>query len=153
MKALTICQPYAELIACKRKRVENRTWPTNFRGPMYIHAGKSREWLDIVEDEFGEIDSESGCCIEALEFGMVVAIASVIDCLSSLEIEACKHDKKYPWLRAHEHMNGPWCWILDDVSRVQPFAWKGQLGLFEIDPMAARYAVQAPPSAPHGRRG
>jgi hypothetical protein len=44
-KALTICQPYAELIARGEKVIENRTWPTSYRGPLLIHAGKSREWL------------------------------------------------------------------------------------------------------------
>jgi hypothetical protein len=45
MKALTICQPYAHLIVRGEKRVENRTWPTRYTGPLAIHAGKSRQWL------------------------------------------------------------------------------------------------------------
>ncbi len=44
MKALTICQPYAELIMRGVKRVENRTWATRYKGALLIHAGKSREW-------------------------------------------------------------------------------------------------------------
>jgi hypothetical protein len=60
VKALTICQPYAELIARGQKRVENREWPTRYRGPLLIHAGKSREWLSgetdaELEEEFGRI--------------------------------------------------------------------------------------------------
>jgi hypothetical protein len=38
MKALTIKQPWAQLIALGLKDVENRTWKTNFRGRIYIHA-------------------------------------------------------------------------------------------------------------------
>ncbi|MFA7254088.1 MAG: hypothetical protein WC107_06075, partial [Patescibacteria group bacterium] len=52
MKALTVCQPYASLIVGwpgidpdDVKRVENRTWPTSYHGPLLIHAGKSRLWL------------------------------------------------------------------------------------------------------------
>lgn len=40
MKALTISQPYASLIARGEKFVENRRWPTPYRGPLAIHAGK-----------------------------------------------------------------------------------------------------------------
>ena len=52
MKVITICQPYAELILLGEKRVENRTWPTNYRGTIGIHAGKSKAWhsLDFYLD-------------------------------------------------------------------------------------------------------
>src|SRR5882672_6207587 len=71
VKALTICQPYAHLIYLKEKRVENRTWPTRYRGRMYIHAGKSREWLSE-----GDMDRYPN-----MAFGAVIATAKLIDCL------------------------------------------------------------------------
>lgn len=40
MKALSIKQPWASLIAHGIKDVENRTWKTNFRGRIYIHSTK-----------------------------------------------------------------------------------------------------------------
>ena len=46
MKAITISQPWAHLIVRGEKRVENRTWPTEHRGPLAIHAGKSLAELD-----------------------------------------------------------------------------------------------------------
>ena len=38
MKCLSIRQPWANLIAHGIKDIENRTWKTNFRGRIYIHA-------------------------------------------------------------------------------------------------------------------
>ncbi|MEO6522225.1 MAG: ASCH domain-containing protein [Mucilaginibacter sp.] len=38
MKALTIKQPWAGLIVSGAKDIENRTWKTNFRGRIYVHA-------------------------------------------------------------------------------------------------------------------
>jgi hypothetical protein len=38
MKALSIKQPWASLIAHGIKDIENRTWKTKFRGRVYIHA-------------------------------------------------------------------------------------------------------------------
>jgi len=45
MKALTISQPFASLIASGSKFVENRTWPTSYRGPLAIHAGKGTQYM------------------------------------------------------------------------------------------------------------
>lgn len=38
MKALTIWQPWASLIACGAKQYETRSWATKYRGPIAIHA-------------------------------------------------------------------------------------------------------------------
>ncbi len=38
MKALSIKQPWASLIAHNIKNIENRTWKTKFRGRIFIHA-------------------------------------------------------------------------------------------------------------------
>lgn len=130
MKALTICQPYAHLIALGRKRVENRTWPTRYRGPLLIHAGKSRSWLD---DEGEGIDARYGIRIREMAFGAVVAIADLVECVSYGRIELRDFDREYPWLREHEHANGPWCWILANVRRLpEPIPARGAQGLFEL---------------------
>ena len=41
MKALTIRQPHATLIALGVKHIETRSSPTTYRGPLAIHAGKA----------------------------------------------------------------------------------------------------------------
>lgn len=38
MRALTVRQPYAHLIATGQKRIETRSWPTHHRGALAIHA-------------------------------------------------------------------------------------------------------------------
>lgn len=38
MKALTIWQPWASLLAQGEKKYETRGWPTKYRGPIAIHA-------------------------------------------------------------------------------------------------------------------
>lgn len=40
MKAITVWQPWAEDIIAGRKLVENRTWTTDYRGPLIIHTGR-----------------------------------------------------------------------------------------------------------------
>jgi hypothetical protein len=40
MKALTLIQPWATLVALGEKQIETRSWDTKYRGPLAIHAGK-----------------------------------------------------------------------------------------------------------------
>lgn len=47
MKTITVLsvrQPWAWLLCEGLKNVENRNWRTNYRGELYIHAGKSFDW-------------------------------------------------------------------------------------------------------------
>lgn len=44
MITLTVKQPFASLIVVGIKDIENRTWPTKFRGRVLIHAAKSAEY-------------------------------------------------------------------------------------------------------------
>src|SRR4051812_4574701 len=95
------------------KRVENRTWSTNYRGMLYIHAGKSREWLD--EDDLK--------VYPGMAFGAIVGIARLIDCV--LLSGVFEHDRKFAWLLDDGHASGPWCWILDEVAAIGPWPWRG----------------------------
>lgn len=42
MKALTVWQPWASLVALGVKTIETRSWSTSYRGPLAIHAAKRR---------------------------------------------------------------------------------------------------------------
>lgn len=110
-KAITICQPYPELILRGEKRVENRSWYTPYRGRFLIHAGKSRAWLQPGDlTRFGR----------ELAFGAIVGEATLIDCLHINDLlNGSAVHKRYPWLKGHEHAIGPWLWILADVSRAK----------------------------------
>ena len=41
MKAISLKQPWADLIVNGIKDIENRTWKTSYRGKLFIHASKS----------------------------------------------------------------------------------------------------------------
>ena len=40
MKCLSLWQPWASLVVIGAKRFETRSWPTNYRGPLLIHAAQ-----------------------------------------------------------------------------------------------------------------
>lgn len=114
MKAITVCQPYAELIArvgadgLPVKPLENRVWFTSYRGPLLIHAGKSRGWLDDCE-AYG-IDSST------LTFSAIVAAVDLVACLSVHAFSSWP--ARWNHLRRHQHANGPYCLVLENLRRL-----------------------------------
>ena len=91
MKAITILQPWASLIACGAKKIETRGWKTSYRGPIAIHAGKS--WTIFTRnltyrgpfyDALWKTNEERKLSpyerTELLPVGSVIAIADLVDC-------------------------------------------------------------------------
>lgn len=143
MKALTVCQPYAHLIVTGEKLVENRTWPTRYRGPLLIHAGKSKAWLDEVEDlstgkcERIDYDETTG---KVFDFGALVGIAELVDCVSLEHLDSEAEQGRESWEYSHKHTEGPWCWVLQNVRRFDaPVPCKGEQGLWECDDSLVPY--------------
>jgi hypothetical protein len=131
MKALTICQPYASLIIGWdgmpeeiRKRVENRTWHYSYRGPLLIHAGKSKAWLDSW---WGETPDD-------MPFGAIIGRVDVVGCVAKDRLGFRRTVlERYPWLRDHVHAEGPYCIVLENPVRFEtPIPYRGQQGLFEV---------------------
>jgi len=130
MKALTISQPYASLIASGEKWIENRTWPTNYRGPLLIHAGKGSQYLSRSE-------------LQQYPTGAIVAVAYLVVCVSMEDAgDACDDgesklrpvDGAPTWeeILFHSHAEGPWLWVLRDVVKLDvPIPYRGAQGLWD----------------------
>ena len=122
MKALTICQPYAELILREEKLIENRRWSTTYRGQLLIHAGKSRKWFDGVTDAGWPLPVEC-------DFGAIVGWVELVDCVRRESLS----QRFIELYRQHAYAGGPFCWLLKDAVRlVDPVPWRGNLGLFDV---------------------
>ena len=134
MKALTISQPFASMIADGVKFVENRHWGTGYRGPLAIHAGKGTQYLD--KDEMIEFGYPTGC---------VVAIARLAACMPLASMQRMNPAQAVPAVGKtlgeildHEHTEGPWCWVLTDVRKLpEPIPARGAQGLWDWQEPAA----------------
>ncbi len=118
---LSIRQPWAWAILEGHKRVENRTWRTHYRGPLLVHAGRSkqsvREGLEVCHLHADTPDEGD------LVFGAILGRVDVVDCVP---IEDLEPD---PWAC------GPWCLVLANPEPfAEPIPWKGTLGLFPVPP-------------------
>ena len=121
MKAISIKQPWAWLIANGYKTVENRKWYTGHRGDILIHASKSKANLerdiDYVRQAFG-----IGIDQDQLLFGKVLAVADLVACTKEPKdrIDQYWHDK------------GHFAWILRRIRPIEPFEVRGKLNVFEV---------------------
>lgn len=92
MKALSLHQPYASLVAVGVKSIETRSWATKYRGPLLIHAAKRRpdateimamEWAgdaSFFYDDEWYLRTGLGK-INRLPLGVVVASCQLADCV------------------------------------------------------------------------
>lgn len=127
MKALTISQPFASLIANGEKFVENRIWGTSYRGILLIHVGKGSQYLDRKE-------------LAEYPTGAIIAVAKLVACLPLGPMQFVSRDREIPGTKFtigevldHKHTEGPWCWILESVRRVEPIPIRGLQKIWEAD--------------------
>lgn len=89
MKALTIRQPWASLIAAGVKTIETRSQRTHHRGPLAIHAGLHRpvegedvgDWWWCWDVDQGVIVRQRKWAQHPAPLGAIVAVVNVVDCL------------------------------------------------------------------------
>ncbi len=127
MLCLSILQPYAHLIVTGAKRVENRRWYTGHRGRLLLHAGKSDarlgEWLEYYP----------GTSIPPMPRGAIVGGCRLVGVFKVDERPIAAATPGYEWLADHEHVEGPWCWVLEAVHRLaEPIPYRGQQRLFDV---------------------
>lgn len=88
MKALTIRQPWAALIAAGVKTIETRSWPTKHRGPLAIHAGKAK--VPFCERcNGGGLIAPGNCCPECGGGGYIGIAAEVNHCPLGAVVATC----------------------------------------------------------------
>ena len=145
MKAITIHQPWASLIAHGYKRFETRSWRTHYRGPIAIHAGKriDHKAALMVAWNYPEIWRE----ISPLPTGCIIAVAELVECW---EVRLYESDWSF---YLHEgvgggtkslptteeafgwYEQGRYAWELANVRLIpEPIPEKGKQGLWNWEP-------------------
>lgn len=124
MKALSIRQPWSWLIANGLKDIENRTWSTNFRGRVLIHASKGMtqdEYYDALSTaHYAGVDVKQIPQRGALERGGIVGVVTIADCISP-------EHRKSAW-----HMGGQFGFALCDAAPLPFIPFAGRLNFFDV---------------------
>lgn len=141
MKAISLWQPWASLIACGAKTIETRSWPapsTVVGARIAIHAAKTKQgiWLATSdEDLIGELIELFPEGPDLLPRGALVATAVVE---ASLPVERLDPDVY------GDFSPGRCGWILSGIEALaEPIPWRGRQGVFEV-PAEALGAAEAP---------
>lgn len=128
MRAITLFPVFAELVAAGRKRLENRTRPTAYRGPLAIHASLRSHYNGEPIDAWARLHEVD---VASLRPGHLLAVVDLVDCVRIGEI-ARRIDAGELALDQSVHAIGPWCYVLANARRIEPVPAVGQLGLWRL---------------------
>ena len=131
MKALTIKQPWANLIMRAGKDIENREWPTSFRGRIAVTASAKFEyeellyamefmksWLPRFSPRIFELEARGYNC------ACILGTVEIIDCVQASDS---------PWFC------GTYGFVLrNPVMLEKPIPIRGALGLWTLPEEAER---------------
>jgi len=116
MKALSLRQPYASLIAIGKKTIETRYWTTSYRGKILIVSSKGKIYKNVpYPDSFNLY----------LPLGMALATVELIACRPMK-----KEDEKAAIIPFDPLL---FAWELSNIKMIKPFPVKGKLKLFDIE--------------------
>lgn len=120
--ALTIHQPWANLITEGRKFVENRVWASTYRGPLLIHAGKGSTTLTAAQ-------------LRRFTTGAIVGVADLAGIIHLARVQALAEEgtgspqfsaDQVQAILGHQYTEGPFCWILRHARPLErPIPCKG----------------------------
>ena len=135
MKTLSVLNPWAHAIIHLGKDVENRTWKTNYRGPLLIHAGKAvsrNGYLICQEREPKTLPMEFepyGTGYRPVfihpdyRFGGIIGVVDLVDCVQG------STSKWAEWWTG----DGVYQWVLANPRPLPFLPLRGRLGLFEAE--------------------
>ena len=141
MKAISLLQPWASLVMLGVKRFETRSWRTNYRGPLAIHAsvkfGRAQRDLCSTPAFLWAFRAQRG----PLPLGCVIATCVLSECVRTEELVGqidLPGIPAGPTLATEfpfgDFTPGRFAWLLSDIRPLAtPIQVRGALNLWEFD--------------------
>ena len=126
MRTISVRQPYAMLLVRGGKDIENRSWSTEYRGPLLIHAGAKQmtksdwQWIkDLVK-----WNHERGVMVPDItpadiHYGGIVGMVTLVDVVTA---------STSGWFDP-----GGYGWVVTEPKVLPFYVCKGQLGFWDVD--------------------
>lgn len=133
MKAISLWQPWATLIAIGAKRYETRSWSTNYRGPIAIHASArlidTSEWNPVIWKVLYPPNSEP----VKRPYSCIVCVVDLVDVLYTEEAPKSSfwHEQEVYF---GDYTPGRFAWRLANVRLVDNVRAVGRQGLWNWTP-------------------
>ncbi len=143
LRAITLWQPYAQLIALGAKTIETRSWDTTHRGLLAIHAAKREPADTMWTGDIARTLQQHAMTPKSLPRSAVVAICRVVDVVQ-VSTRVRWHDDDADWhedpasglripLAQREYgdfTEGRYLWLLDDIVEIDPVPAQGKQGFW-----------------------
>jgi hypothetical protein len=126
MKVLSLKEPFASLIKEGIKSIETRSWKTNYRGYLYIHASLSKIKHDVKIDKLINLLSNKD-----FNYGYIIVKCKLVDCIYMDDefIKLMKNNETEYLCGIYEI--GRYAWLLEDIEVLdKPIRAKGQLSIW-----------------------
>jgi len=152
VRGISLWQPWASAVALGSKRIETRSWPTLYRGPLVIHAAKRHvrselihmaccyNWMGALHDPWGHRKA-----YKDLPFGSLVAVCDLVDCrkTDTFTVGELDAQRRAPgettdhcaWTERQmgDFAPGRYGWVLDNIRPLeQPVPYRGSQGFFYV---------------------
>jgi hypothetical protein len=166
MKCISLWQPWATLIAIGAKRIETRSWDTNYRGQLLIHAARKwnrelkaictcppiykpimRHLREYITDSFNTWDRID----EWFPRGVIVGVVTLDKTLTigdgNILVETGEHISSTEW-NFGDYTPGRTAWMLTNARRFPtPIPYVGHQRLFDVpDDLIAEQLAKAVPA-------
>lgn len=122
-KAFSTIEPFASFIRDGIKHIETRSYPTKYRGEIYIHASKRK-----IPKEWKQDENLMKHLTGSPMYGMVIAKAKLVDCVEMTDewIENLKESNPLEYELGF-YSKGRFGYILEDIEPITPFHAKGKI--------------------------
>lgn len=140
MKAITLMQPWASLVALRAKRYETRSWKTNYRGPLAIHSSLnfSKAGRDLCRLEpfasalIGNEVLPLGCVVAICDLAAVYPTSQEADSLFAVGHDWPESERPFG-----DFSPGRYAWLLTNVRALEnPIPVRGARSLWDWDETA-----------------
>lgn len=124
MKVITLKQPWATLISKGYKVYEFRSWKTNYRGELYIHAGKGID--KEAMKKFKELDLD-------YPKSKILAKVTLVDCIKLNEVIENQIINENELIYGLSKGREGYAWKLDNVIEIKDGKTiNGKLGIWNL---------------------
>lgn len=136
MKCISLWQPWATLLVTGHKVHETRSWPTNVRGTVAIHAAKKKdaEARDLVlQHPF--CDALNGLELDDLPFGCILGTVDIVACVRTEgDVWIGPWNEQAEWDYYFGNFSPDrWAWrCANPVRWPKPIPYRGMQGFFDV---------------------
>lgn len=138
MKVITLWQPWATLLAAGKKKCETRSWKTNYRGEILIHAGKKNVLYGARLMPSGAWRRAKECLVgvanrgDIFPTGAIIGKANLVNCVFIDEKTAALIREQNPDEYIFgDFTPGRYAWVMENpVFFNEPIPASGKQGLW-----------------------